>query len=43
MHVGEVCVCVCVSGRNTNERKWLQCHPEDNDACEVITDLTNTG
>ena len=32
---------MCVCGRRiTNERKWLQCHPEDNGGCGVITDLT---
>ena len=34
---------VCMCGRRSrNERKWLQCHPEDNGACGVITDLSNT-
>ena len=35
MHVGEVCVHV---RRSTNERKWLQCHPEDNgDELQLIS------
>ena len=40
VHVGRY-VCTC-GRRSTNERKWLLCHPEDNAACRVTTDLTNT-